>query len=101
MARILRTRAALTDLLDLWIVIADDHGAERANTFIKKLEKALLTLSKQPLLGRARPELRDNLRAFPVNPYVLFYEPRDDGILLIRVIHGRRDIDALFGEDPA
>jgi toxin ParE1/3/4 len=100
MARIQRTRAALNDLLDLWVIIADAPGTNRANAFIKKIEKTLLTLSKQPMMGRARPELRDNLRSFPVNPYILFYEPRDDGILLVRVIHGRRDIDALFNEDP-
>jgi toxin ParE1/3/4 len=100
MARIQRTRAALNDLLDLWIHVAEGQGDARANAFIKKIEKVLLTLSNQPFMGRARPELREHLRSFPVNPYILFYEPRDDGILLVRVIHGRRDIDALFSDAP-
>ena len=82
----------------MWLRIAEDHGNERANAFIKKIEHTLQTLSRQPEMGRARPELRADLRSLPANPYILFYQPIDDGILLIRVIHGRRDLDTIFDE---
>ncbi len=33
-----------------------------------------------------------NLRSFPIGSYLIFYRPMEDGIQLIRVAHGARDI---------
>lgn len=30
--------------------------------------------------------------------YIVFYRPLDDGIEIVRVLHGARDIDSLFGK---
>jgi len=41
------------------------------------------------------------LRRFPVTDfgnYLVFYLPRRDGIEVIRVIHGARDIEVLLGQ---
>ena len=51
-------------------------------------------LVENPLAGRERPELRKNLRSFPVGNYVVFYSPVSDGIEVVRVMNGRQDIDA-------
>lgn len=100
MGRILRTDAATGDLLDIWISIKMVRNEARATAFLRTIERKLRLLATQPLIGRARPELRADLRSFPVAPYLLLYEPRDDGILLIRIVHGHRDLDALFSDDP-
>jgi hypothetical protein len=50
-------------------------------------------------MGRVRDELAADLRSFPFGRYVIFYEPIEDGIDVVRVLHGARDIDAVFGED--
>lgn len=50
-------------------------------------------------MGRARDELAAELRSFPFGRYVIFYEPIEDGIDVVRVLHSARDIDAVFGED--
>jgi toxin ParE1/3/4 len=42
-------------------------------------------------MGRARPELSAGLRSWPVGRYLVFYEPREDGINDVRVLHGARD----------
>ncbi|WP_008538835.1 type II toxin-antitoxin system RelE/ParE family toxin [Bradyrhizobium sp. CCGE-LA001] len=34
------------------------------------------------------------LRSFPVGNYVIFYIPLPDGVEIVRVMHGRLDIDA-------
>jgi toxin ParE1/3/4 len=49
-------------------------------------------LSEFPGLGRPRDELAESLRSFPVGNYVIFYLPLGDGINVIRVLHGARDI---------
>jgi toxin ParE1/3/4 len=60
------------------------------------LYEKFVLLAGQPLLGRLRPELAPNLRNFPVGNHVIFYRPIDNGIEVARVLHGARDIDALF-----
>jgi toxin ParE1/3/4 len=47
-------------------------------------------------MGRSRPELAPDLRSFPVGSYLIFYQPLDDGIEIIRIISAARDVDALF-----
>jgi toxin ParE1/3/4 len=50
-------------------------------------------LMENPLAGRQRPELQQDLRNFPVGSYVVFYIPLPDGIEIVRVMNGRQDID--------
>lgn len=33
------------------------------------------------------------MRSFPVFRYVVFYRPLDDGITVVRVLHGSRDLE--------
>lgn len=40
------------------------------------------------------------MRSFPVGRYIVFYMPLDDGVVVIRVLHGSRDIDAIFRVQP-
>ena len=53
-------------------------------------------LAQSPFIGKARDELGPKIRSFPIGNYVLFYQPIEDGIEIIRVLHGARDIEALF-----
>ena len=43
-----------------------------------------------------RQELRPELFSFPVGRHLLFYRPQPGGIVLVRVLHGARDLPALF-----
>ena len=54
------------------------------------------TLAKNPLMGRERDEVMPGLRSFPFKRYVIFYQPLQDGIDVVRVLHGARDIESLF-----
>lgn len=45
-----------------------------------------------PRMGRPREELAPDLRSFPVRPYLIFYRETANGIVVARVIDGRRDI---------
>ena len=50
-------------------------------------------------MGRARDELAPDVRSFPFGRYVIFYMPLDDGIDVVRVLHGARDVDAVFNPE--
>ncbi len=53
-------------------------------------------LSRYPLLGRHREDLGGR-RSFAVGDYVILYRVDDGDVAILRVIHGRRDIDGLIG----
>jgi toxin ParE1/3/4 len=47
------------------------------------------------MLGRSREEVAPGLRSFPFGRYVIFYEVMPDGIAIVRVLHGARDLGPL------
>ena len=95
MSRYRLTEQARADLDEIWLYIAEDN-IPAADRFFDTLHERFVLLAGQPFLGRARPELAPNLRSLPVGNYVMLYRPIDDGIEVVRVLHGARDIDAMF-----
>jgi hypothetical protein len=53
--------------------------------------------SKTPGMRRSCEDLRPGLFSFPVGKHVLFDRVQPGGIVLVRVIHGARDLRALVG----
>lgn len=92
---VLLSARALTDLDDIWDWIAAESLAAADRT-IDELGEAIARLGRQPGLGRARPELMPGIRSHPHGRYVIFYRAHDVAIEVVRVLHGSRDIDAIF-----
>jgi plasmid stabilization system protein ParE len=42
--------------------------------------------------------LAPRLASFPVREYVIIYRVEGDDVLILHVAHGRRDLEALFGD---
>lgn len=94
MPSVVLTKAAQTDLLEIWLFLAEENLAA-ADQVLDTIEKELQLLASQPLMGRERPELAKGLRSWPsAAPYGVFYLPETDGITVIRVLHHARDIQA-------
>lgn len=51
-------------------------------------------------MGKGYSQLAPNLRGFVVEDYLVFYYPTNDGINLVRVVSGYRDLESLFFDDP-
>lgn len=68
----------------------------RGMTFAEEIEAACKLWSGMPLAGRVRDEISEGLRSFPVGQYIVFYRPIDNGISIIRILHGMRDLKALW-----
>lgn len=60
-----------------------------------KLEAACAAWATTPLAGRHRFEIAAGLRSFPFGNYIVFYRPRPDGLTVVHVVHGTRDIRQL------
>jgi len=95
MPRITRRPLAEADIIEIWDYIADD-SIDAADRWVDRLDEQLGLLAEQPMMGRSRDELSPGVRSFPLGRYVIFYAPLDDGIDVIRVLHGARDVDAVF-----
>jgi toxin ParE1/3/4 len=91
MSTINKLPRAKADLAEIWEYIADD-SEEQADIFINAVNQKLLLLAEQPNIGRAREELAKNMRSFPIDRYVIFYVVIPDGIQVVRVLHGARDL---------
>ena len=95
---IIKRPRVLSDLAEIWDYIADDSEV-RADAFVATIDAKFQTLAKQPGIGRMRDELATGLRSLPIGRYVIFYLSLADGIEIIRVLHGARDIDTIFHDD--
>ncbi len=88
--------SATSDLAELWDYIAYDNSAN-ADRFVDRIRSTCsTTLAENPRIGRSREELSPELRSFPFQDYLIFYRPIDDGVEIVRVLHGSRDIESLL-----
>jgi toxin ParE1/3/4 len=95
MPAVLRTSQAGADLTQIALHIAKQNP-EAADRWLDLIDEKCRALSRMPEMGRKRFDLASGLRSLAVNNYVIFYRPVSGGIQVIRVLHGARDIPALF-----
>ncbi len=72
--------------------MADDAGEGRADRLLDSLAVATDRLVDLPQLGTARPDYSEAMRCYVVRPYLIFYRNSAEGIEIVRVIDGRRDV---------
>ena len=95
MARVRISPRARSDLMEIWNYIADDSIAN-ADAFIDKLFETTQLLANRPKAGRRREELAPGILSFPFGRYIIFYRVIRNAIEVVRVLHGARDIQAIF-----
>ena len=97
MPRIVRTPRAKADALVIGRFLAEQTGSRSvALRFLDKIDAKLKFLAQFPLAGESRPELAPDVRSFPVGNHVIFYRPSGNGIDVLRILHGARDIPRIF-----
>ncbi len=88
---------ALTDLAEIWAYVAEGSPT-RADTFADLLTAKFEAFARLPGMGRLRPELAEDLHSIAVGRYVIFYRAIYRCVEIVRVLHGSRDIEAIFEE---
>jgi toxin ParE1/3/4 len=70
---------------------------DAANRVIDSITDHFFLLSRHPQLGRRRDnDLRRGLRSLSVSGYVITYRTEKQDVLILHVVHGRRDIQAVL-----
>jgi len=75
------------DALEIWMQIAR-HDAAAADRLIDRFTSVIAQLAAQPHLGPPVDYLLPGLRSIPVGNYLIFHRPEDDGVFVVRIIHG-------------
>jgi toxin ParE1/3/4 len=88
---------ARQDIKEIEVYLAQ-RNPDAAFRFLERFEVIFDNLAMMPLMGRGRPEVARDVRSFAEPPYTIFYRPEKDGIMIVRVLHGARDIEALFAD---
>ena len=89
---------AESDLDEIWYFLAtQSSNVDVADRMIDSITGRFTLLARQPYIGRRRDEdLRPGVRSFVVGDYVIAYRVAGDDVLILRVLRGSRDIEALF-----
>jgi toxin ParE1/3/4 len=82
---------------EIWSYVAKESGSlEVAGRLITSITDHFFLLSRYPQLGRRRDhDLRPGLRSLSVAGYVVIYRIQNDDVLILHILHGRRDIRVL------
>ena len=106
MAEFILASGVEDELWAIWEHIADDNP-DAATQVVEAAYETFKTLAANPGIGRLRkfrnPRLK-GVRSWLVSGfenYLIFYRAIPDGIEVLHVYHGARDIEALFDEKPA
>jgi toxin ParE1/3/4 len=91
-------RRAQADLDEIGDYIVREGGSrEVAERFIRSITGRFGFLAEHPYAGRARDDLGSRRRSFQVDRYLIIYRLRGRDVLVLRVVHGSRDLNALMG----
>jgi toxin ParE1/3/4 len=72
-----------------------------AERFLRELGRQAAMHARMPGMGRRIGPFAPGVRRFLIErKYVALYRATDGGILILRVLHGSRDIPAVFAADP-
>ena len=102
MTRIILRDEAEQDLVESFVFLGKE-STEFARRMLKDVEATFHLLAEQPEMGwkfeSNNPQLQ-NIRKFPVKGFprlIVYYRPVEDGIEVLRVLHGSLDVADVFG----
>jgi toxin ParE1/3/4 len=91
---------AEADLDDIWLYVAKESaGMDVATRLVDSITDRFFLLATFPYVGRARDEdFGAGSRSFAVGEYIIVYCVDGADVLILRVVHGRRDFEELFDQ---
>jgi len=90
------SKQAEEDLYDIWLYRAQYANPDNADTLLDTIQSTCQTLADSPDIGTPRDYTPPEVLAFPKNDFMIFYQKAGDTIQIIRVFHGRQDIENLL-----
>ena len=92
------TDIAEADLAEIWVDIAGKASEAIASRFVAAVEAAFEPVRYFPLAAPSREQFAPGLRVTFHSPYAIYYRPLADAVVIVRVLHGARDVAAIAGQ---
>jgi toxin ParE1/3/4 len=100
----LSVKVQFTTAADADLEAVGDRIAElsplRAVSFVRELRRRAEQIQLFPRAGAPRPQWGADVRIVVHGKYVIVHRSRDETVQILRIVHGARDLDALFAEEP-
>ena len=94
------SKRASRDLDSVWKYLATHASIDVAEKVEEDLRSAIRSLSAMPGMGHERDETRGKpYRFWSVHSYLIVYRTEHGTLIVVRVIHGARDLRRLFGRN--
>ena len=87
---------AKDDVAEIWATIAAARDERTAERVTRKILEKCRSHAQFPETGRNREDVLPGPRSFPVRPYVVFFRADDGTIVVLRILHGHRDVERIM-----
>lgn len=75
-----------------------ENNLEAGERFFQEFNRKCQQIVAFPNSGKSYAQIRPDLRGLSLEGYVIFYRVLSDGIEILRVVSGRRNLPSLFEE---
>ena len=82
---------AIADLEEIAVYIASENP-QAASRLLVAIERRFQQLVGQPYFGVARDDIAPGIRHLVAGRYLALYRVTDNGVEILRVLHGRRHV---------
>lgn len=83
------TERAEAEVLDILIYGMEQFGALQARRYKDDMAHCFQLLAETPFMGRPAHNVGEGVHRHEFKSHVILYEPAEDGIVVLAVIHGR------------
>jgi toxin ParE1/3/4 len=93
MRRVEFTPKARLDVDDIWDHSLERFGFEKAEAYLREIQRAVGTVADDPRRGRPCDDVRAGYRKFSVGAHVLFFRASEKKVVIVRILHQRMDFE--------
>jgi toxin ParE1/3/4 len=93
MRRLEFTSRARRDIEEIWEDSFERFGLDRAEAYLRGIQRAAMTVMEDPRRGLACDEIRSGYRKFSVGSHILFFRESAIRVVIVRILHARMDFD--------
>ncbi|MBL7690724.1 MAG: type II toxin-antitoxin system RelE/ParE family toxin [Flavipsychrobacter sp.] len=98
MAKYFLSNKAVSDLSDIWGYTYETWSERQADKYYSLLLNTCKELAKHPDMGKRYESVFPDLRGCRINQHIVFYLVREDGIFVVRILHGGMDLKSRLNE---
>jgi toxin ParE1/3/4 len=88
------SKKAVADLEEIWFYTTEKWSVIQANRYYSLIIDEIEYISKNPGSGNTMQHVRKGYLASKVKSHLVFYRIVNNNVQIIRILHGRMDIDS-------